>query len=678
MPRLKTPTRRHYLSKSRFKVGHECPTRLFYLGRPKEYANQSDGDPFLRALADGGFQVGALAQAYYPDGVEVKTLDHDTAVAETAELLKRDRVVIFEAALRFENCFIRVDILEKKGTGYRLLEVKAKSYEPGTEFIGKRGGLLEKWQPYLLDVAYQTWVARRALPKGSHIEPFLFLADKTAHTTVDGLNQRFLVTQDDSGRVQVSRKATLTAKKLGQRILAEVPVTDEVKHVIETMRFGEDETLTFEEWIRTLSDLAASGEKAPPRIKPECKDCPFQVTPGNEALAGLKDGRTECLKELKILTPRTANRPLVWELWDNRRVDPQLAAGVYFLDELSREDLEPKSKSRSSSSHPGLSRVDRQVKQIELATAGAKARPYIDREGIREEMDSWKYPLNFIDFETTRAAIPFNKGQRPYEGLAFQFSHHVMHEDGRVEHKTQYLHRERGQFPNFAFARALREALSQNSGSVFRYTGHENTTLREIRRQLTAVASTLAPKEKKEAVELITWIETLTSPTQEESKGGERPGSRAMIDLFDLVEYYYLSPLMGGSNSLKVVLPSVIAESKFLQAKYSKPFASSLNHKGGKVWLEKDPKTGLWLNPYKQLGPIARDIPDDETLDRLMPHRNLDDGGAAMIAYCKMQFTEMSERERTDLCEALLRYCELDTLAMVMLVEYLKDVGART
>ncbi len=49
------------------------------------------------------------------------------------------------------------------------------------------------------------------------------------------------------------------------------------------------------------------------------------------------------------------------------------------------------------------------------------------------EMSSWVYPLHFIDFETTMVALPFNKGRKPYEGIAFQFSHHVIQEDGEVE-----------------------------------------------------------------------------------------------------------------------------------------------------------------------------------------------------------------------------------------------------
>ena len=45
------------------------------------------------------------------------------------------------------------------------------------------------------------------------------------------------------------------------------------------------------------------------------------------------------------------------------------------------------------------------------------------------------------------------------------------------------------------------------------------------------------------------------------------------------------------------------------------------------------------------------------------------DGGAAMTAYAKLQYEEMSDYEREEIRSALLRYCELDTLAMVMIYE---------
>ena len=40
-----------------------------------------------------------------------------------------------------------------------------------------------------------------------------------------------------------------------------------------------------------------------------------------------------------------------------------------------------------------------------------------------------------------------------------------------------------------------------------------------------------------------------------------------------------------------------------------------------------------------------------------------------MAAYALMQFTEMFDYEREKLRKGLLKYCELDTLAMVMIYE---------
>ena len=63
-------------------------------------------------------------------------------------------------------------------------------------------------------------------------------------------------------------------------------------------------------------------------------------------------------------------------------------------------------------------------------TQKKETKPFFDFQGIKNEMDKWIFPLHFIDFETTKVAFPFNKGRKPYEGIAFQFSHHVVHKDG--------------------------------------------------------------------------------------------------------------------------------------------------------------------------------------------------------------------------------------------------------
>ena len=64
-----------YFTKSKFKLALECPTKLFYTGK-SAYVNQRVEDTFLAALADGGFQVGALARCYYPEGIRASPASH--------------------------------------------------------------------------------------------------------------------------------------------------------------------------------------------------------------------------------------------------------------------------------------------------------------------------------------------------------------------------------------------------------------------------------------------------------------------------------------------------------------------------------------------------------------------------------------------------------------------------
>ena len=86
-------------------------------------------------------------------------------------------------------------------------------------------------------------------------------------------------------------------------------------------------------------------------------------------------------------------------------------------------------------------------------------------------------------------------------------------------------------------------------------------------------------------------------------------------------------------------------------------------------WFKTDSKWDV-IDPYKQLPKIFDGVDLNKLDFSLMNGDDLADGGAAMTAYAKMQFTEMSDDEHGALRSALLKYCELATLAMVMLYEH--------
>ena len=62
--------------------------------------------------------------------------------------------------------------------------------------------------------------------------------------------------------------------------------------------------------------------------------------------------------------------------------------------------------------------------------------PKINKEAIKDILDSLNYPLYFIDYETCQYAIPEFEKTKPYQQIPFQYSLHIIKEKGApLEHK---------------------------------------------------------------------------------------------------------------------------------------------------------------------------------------------------------------------------------------------------
>lgn len=652
-----------YLTKSRYKLGLECPNKLFYT-KKKEYADTKVEDPFLEALASGGFQVEELAKLHYPGGILIEdkksdgSYDYEEKIAATDELLKRENVVIFEAAFRYQNLFIRVDILEKKGNNINLIEVKAKSFDSSDceyEFIGKRGGLVGGWKYYLFDVAFQKYVIEKAY-EAFTVTPYLMLADKHKTTNIDGLNQLFRVTKQADNRTGVECKLEKLDNPAAQSVLTKVDVSVPLQE-IESGQHRILEEYDFETSIQVLSDTYENDRYFGYPLKfPVCKQCEFKT---EEETAHLKSGFQECFSKQMGWTDVQFKKPNAFEIWDFRSWKSLEEQGKLLLEELDDSDF-----GNINAKAGSMSRVERQLIQREKSIANDPI-PYLLKEELKAELDSWQFPLNFIDFETSTAPLPFFAGQKPYEQVAFQFSHHIYHKDGRVEQAGQYINVNAGEFPNYEFLRALKASLGKNEGSIFMFSNHENTVLNQVMVQL-------LESQEADKNDLIAFAQSITKPTGNSSRTWN--GDRAMIDLCKVIKDYYYNPFTKGSNSIKKVLPAVFESSAYIRKKYTKPIGeiglNSLNFDAGKVWLNIAGENVQ--DPYKTLPSLFEEWDDDFELVSEM--EDISDGGTAMTAYGKLQYTDMSEAERNAIKDALLRYCELDTLAMVMIYEHLKEV----
>lgn len=675
-------------TKSAFKIALDCPNKLHYFRHPELYENANTEDEFLASLAQGGFQVGELAKIYckVPKANNIKEKDYDGALARTRELMEQEDVNIAEAAFLFGNLFVRVDILQKQGSRIRLIEVKAKSWNPESSFLTRTGSVESGIRPYVYDVAFQKYVVTKALEeqypgKRFEVRAYLMMADESKRADIDGLNQLFKIKKqqgqtvveadpDAERKIGLSKVQVLTAFDADDacnKIAAGATAEQGKKNWMENLRFEEFVKLMAKHYCDDKPFTASC-------IGTKCFDCQFRAGKGS----GLKDGYRECWKRAAGFADSDFDEPLVKELWGgggNTQLRGQLLAkGIYKQRDITLDDL-PLHNDKDQGS--GLDGNERKWLQIALSTGNnavldefaphLENGAYLDVDGLREEMKGWRYPIHMIDFETTAVAIPLYKGMHPYEQVAFQFSHHIIHSDGHIKHAGQYLNEDVSRFPNFEFVRELKKQLEHDNGTIFRYAIHENSILNDIAQQLDASAE--ADKE-----ELIAFIRSITH-------NKEQRGDRDMADLLEVVKRYFYEPReMRGSNSIKAVLPAVLNTSQHLKDKYSQPIyggkKSSCIHSCNRTqpiaWIRLD-EDGHVENPYHLLDSVA-ELAGLDAADEAYMNAHSDDegftvanGGAALTAYCKMMFSDtvMSGALR----KALLRYCELDTMAMVFIWE---------
>ncbi len=136
------------LSKSRFTAGLQCHKQLWWKVHEPDAAELVT-DPATEFIMNQGREVGELARSYAPGG-ELIDFPHDQyrkKVEATADALARGVERIYEAAFFAEGVFVAVDILEREGPRFTVVEVKSST---------------KVKEEHLADVAIQTWVARRA------------------------------------------------------------------------------------------------------------------------------------------------------------------------------------------------------------------------------------------------------------------------------------------------------------------------------------------------------------------------------------------------------------------------------------------------------------------------------------------------------------------------------------
>jgi len=154
---------------------------------------------------------------------------------------------------------------------------------------------------------------------------------------------------------------------------------------------------------------------------------------------------------------------------------------------------------------------------------------FINKEKIKEFIDTLTYPIYHLDFETFQQAIPEFKGISPYQQIPFQYSLHIEYEDGTLEHK-EYLALD-GIDPREQIAKRLVEDIPNNVTVLAYNMSFEKGVIQKLADSFPDFSTHLLSINKN--------IKDLMIPFQKK---------------------YYVSPSMNGSYSIKYVLPALVPE----------------------------------------------------------------------------------------------------------------------
>ena len=237
----------------------------------------------------------------------------------------------------------------------------------------------------------------------------------------------------------------------------------------------------------------------------------------------------------------------------------------------------------------GINLTPMQKIQVDCTMHGTT---HIDKAALREFLNTLSYPIYHLDFETMMPIFPPFDGTRPYQQIPFQYSLHIEHDDGTLEHR-EFLGNGVDD-PRRSLAEQLCRDIPLNVCTLAYNKGFECGRINELAQFYPDLADHL------------------------------RNIADHIVDLIDPFRagYYYV-PAMGGSFSIKSVLPAL--------------------------------------------------FPDDPNLNYHNLSELCQNGGDAMTIFPRIK--DMSPDEAAAAREALLRYCELDTFAMVKVLSKLRELA---
>ena len=115
------------------------------------------------------------------------------------------------------------------------------------------------------------------------------------------------------------------------------------------------------------------------------------------------------------------------------------------------------------------------IKQYDSYMSG---KPIIDKIAIKNMLDDLEFPLYFLDFEGYTGAIPRFNSFGPYQQVPFQYSLHILHEDGVLDHK-EYLITEPTADLTLPLVKKMREDI-EDQGTIISWSNYEKQRILKL------------------------------------------------------------------------------------------------------------------------------------------------------------------------------------------------------
>jgi len=459
------------LTKTDFILYRECAKNVWIKWHKPEEYKKFPVSEFEKALGKMGDDVEKLARGMFPDSYLIEKRS-EGAQELTQKLIAEHTPVIFQAVFSTDKYLAAADVLKwnEKANAYDVYEIKMSSTE-GEDYESITDGTPPKINKkrelqYEYDLSFQTNVAKLC---GVNF------------------NKKYLVRLNK----KYTRIGELNFSKLFE-------LSDKTEIINDTFL-----SVTLTEMNSAYEYL--SNKETP---KGHCS-CYFKGRSAHCTTFSLSNPEVPAYS-VHDLNKIGLSKKYLGEL---------LNEGILKIDDVPEDDrLKPKpAKKGEAPSKP---------KKLNQVRVYKTKKPIIDITSIKAELNSLKYPLYFLDYETYPTAIPPFSGYHPYQHIVFQYSLHILQsKDAELEHKECLILE--GD-PSEKIVESLRSDIGNTGSIISWYKSFENSRNREL--------ANLIPSQSE-------FLHSIIDRT---------------YDLMDIVDkQYYVHHDFKGSSSIKKIQPVI-------------------------------------------------------------------------------------------------------------------------